>query len=151
MRYEYKLLNDGQGVTLTRQPGVVDGDLIVSFDGAPDGAVALFARGSDRCFRTIESGACTLPKTMLCGTLDVAVICYDGSVDPKSWKCEGLCVTVLKSGELLITPDDNNLPLEVANLKIASHKLREDYAELEKKFKILSEKFTSMMEGYDLV
>ena len=42
MRYEYKLLNDGQGVILTRQPGAVDGDLIVSFDGAPDGAVALF-------------------------------------------------------------------------------------------------------------
>ena len=151
MRYEYKLLNDGQGVILTRQPRVLDGDMELSFVGAPDGAVALFVRGSDRCFRTIESGACTLPRAMLGGILEVSVTCYDGTVEPKSWKCEGIVVTVLKSGELLISPDDNNLPLEVVNLKIANHELREDYAELEKKFNKLNERFASMMEGYDLV
>lgn len=148
---EYRLLNDGQGVILTRQPKTVDGDLRVTFRGAPDGAVALFASGDVKCFRTISDGACEVPRNLLGGAVSVSVICYDGTVRPRGWTCEGIFVTKLESGKLLVAPDDNNLPLEVVNLKIANHELREDLAELEEKFNKLSEKFTSMMEGYDLV
>lgn len=148
---KYKLLYDGKGVILSRQPMIVDGDVEVKFDGAPDGAVALFVCGKDKRFRTIESGVCTLPKDMLSGSIEVSVINYDGTVNPHRWTCEGLFADTLKSGEIIISPDDNNLPAEVAGLKIANHKLNDQLAELERKFKILSEKFTSMMEGYDLV
>lgn len=151
MRYEYKLLNDGQGVMLTRQPVELKGDLAVSFFGAPPGAVASFkAEGGAKCYRELKGGTCLVPRRLLKGSVEVSVVCYDETVSPRSWTCERLVVTTLESGVTMIAPDDNNLPSEVTNLKIAHQQLREDFVRLEEKFNKLSEKFTSMMEGYDL-
>lgn len=148
---EYKLLNDGQGVILTRQVCAVNGDLSVKFNGAPYGAVALLSSEEGKCLRTLYRGECLVPQRIISGTVEVSVVAYDGTVNPKSWKCESLSATRLENGELLIAPEDGNLSLEVANLKLSNHSLREDLSALEKKFDKLSEKFTSMMEGYDLI
>lgn len=152
MEYTYKLLNDGAGVVLTRQPEILEGDLIVTFLDAPVGAVALFKSGEDtECYRELSgAGSCLVPRRMLKGTVEVSVTCYDGTVAPQRWCCESLIANTLPNGTVVLMPDDNNLPLEVVDLKIANHKIREDFAELEEKFNKLSDTFTSMMEGYDL-
>lgn len=151
MKYEYKLLNDGQGVILTRQPIELNGDLAVNFFGAPPGAVALFKAGEgSKCYRELKGGACIVPCSLLKGTVDVSVVCYDETIRPRSWTCERLVATTLEHGSTIIAPDDNYLPSEVTGLKIADHQLREDFKRLEEKFNNLSEKFTSIMEGYDL-
>lgn len=144
-------MNDGQGVILTRQPNVLEGDLVVTFSGAPAGAIALFKTDGANCYRELEGGAsCLIPHHILNGAIQVSVTCYNGTVTPQRWHCEGLVATTLANGAVILAPDDNNLPLDVANVKIAYHKLREDFAELEGKFNKLSDTFTSMMEGYDL-
>lgn len=151
MKCTYKLLNDGQGVILTRQPALLDGDLEVTFVDAPEGSIALFEAEGINCYRELENrGTCIVPRRILNGTVEVSITCYNGTVTPERWRCEGLIATALSNGTVILAPDDNNLPLEVVNLKIANHKLREDYAELEEKFNKLSDTFTSMMEGYDL-
>lgn len=151
MNYEYKLLNDGQGVILSRQPEILEGDQIVRFSGAPSGAVVLFETKNESCYRKLEKdGYCLVPHRVLNGVVKVNVTCYNGTVTPQRWGCESLIANTLPNGTVVLMPDDNNLPLEVANLKIANHKLREDFAELEEKFNKLSDTFTSMMEGYDL-
>lgn len=151
MEYAYRLLNDGQGVILTRQPILIDSDLEVMFVGAPAGAIALFKADGTSCYRELkDGGSCFVPRRILNGTAEVSVTCYNDTVSPRRWSCESLIATVLANGAVVLAPDDNNLPLEVVNLKIANHKLREDFAELEERFNKLSNTFTSMMEGYDL-
>ncbi len=151
MEYAYRLLNDGQGVILTRQPIPIDSDLEMTFVGAPVGAIALFKAEGTNCYRELEvGGSCLVPRRILNGAIQVSVTYYNGTVAPQRWRCEGLMATTLANGAVILVPDDNNLPLEVVNVKIAYHKLREDYAELEEKFNKLSNTFTSMMEGYDL-
>ena len=122
MECTYKLLNDGQGVILTRQPDVLEGDLVVTFSGAPAGAVALFKAGGTTCYRELEAGgSCLVPRRILNGTIQVSVTCYNGTVTPQRWKCENLIASALPNGTVILAPDDNNLPLEVVNVKIAYH------------------------------
>ena len=45
MKMEYRLLDNGKGIMLTRQPEFISGDLYISFTGAPEGATAIIVNG----------------------------------------------------------------------------------------------------------
>ena len=146
---EYRLLNDGCGVILTRQPEIISEELAITFTGAPDGAVAIFSHNGTSHYRELNEGCCVLSVPFLTGEISVRVIHYNGSARPPSWSCEGIIAKDYHGG-VLVAPDDNNLPLEVTRLKIANHELRDGLTDLEKKYTQLYEKLNSLMEGYDL-
>lgn len=148
---KYKLLNGGFGVLATRKHFITEGDVPVHFEGAPDTAVAVIESPCGTSYRTLNNGDTEIPYSILSGNVDIRVVVYDGSVSPKTWKCEGLCATDLSVGSRIVVPNDENLPEVVRELKRAHDALHGEFVALEQKFERLNERFTSMMEGYDLV
>lgn len=51
MKMEYKILDNGTAVVLTRQPEMVYDELYVDFSGAPSGATAIFECGGEDVYR----------------------------------------------------------------------------------------------------
>lgn len=146
---EYRLLNDGCGVILTRQPELAADEITITFSGAPDGAVAIFSSDTDSYYRVLSDGCCSISISLIHDELEVCVTHYDGSARPRRWTCEGIRAISVSDGKIIL-PNDSNLPQEVARLKESDHTLREEFAALKAELKRLEEKFTSMMEGYDL-
>ena len=148
---EYKVLNNGEAVLLTRQPALIDGELIFTFTKVPVGVTAIFASADLTLYRELEDGKCSVLSDLLCGTVSVTLAILDGSARPHKWVCEGIIFDKLNNGYTLIYPDDANLPQRVADLKLENDKIRETQDQLEKKLKLLDEKLVNILEGYDLV
>ena len=149
----YKLIDHERGVILSRSPEFCEDKLFCEIEGAPDGATAIFEHreGRMKYFRELKSGACELPLGRFdSGTLTLTVAVLDGSADPKRWLCEELRLQRLGENTVLILPNDGDLPLAVAQLRAENSDLRRDLAELEKKYKDLSDRLERIMEGYDL-
>lgn len=148
----YKLLDDHTGVVLSRQPCVIEEkEVVLSFEGAPDGATAVVTTEEDISFyRQLKGGACTFPVAKLRGVLAVAVTLAEKGKGTRRYVCEGLVATPLERG-VLLAPNDMNLPLEVARLRVDNCALRAKNAEIEKKVDALAERLEQMLEGYDLV
>ena len=124
MEIRYKLLGDGSGIILTRRADVSSEELSVFFDGAPDGATAIFQneRGNTY-YRELSNGSCTAPVSNMLGAtaVSVAVLNEGGS----RFFCEGIFARALKNGEILVAPDDMNLPDVVASLRVENQALHE--------------------------
>ena len=149
----YKLIDKNRGVILSRSPVLCEDKLSFEFEDVPGGATAIieYAEGGIKYFREISCGKCELPLLRLdSGILALTVAVLDGSADPKRWLCEELRLRRLEDGTFLILPNDGDLPLAVAQLRAENSDLRRDIAELEKKYKDLSDRLERIMEGYDL-
>ena len=149
----YKLLDNKNGVILSRSPEFCKDKLSFEFEDVPEGATAIFeyAESGIKYFREISNGTCELPlRRFDPGTLTLTVAVLDGSADPQRWLCEELSLRRLEDGTFLILPNDGDLPLAVAQLRAENSDLRRDLAELEKKYKDLSDRLERIMEGYDL-
>ena len=57
----------------------------------------------------------------------------------------------IPSGEVIICPNDSNLPLEFVKLKIENEELRADNKKLHERLDELDARLTKIMEGYDIV
>lgn len=152
MLMEYKLLNNGDGIIVTREPELVSDMLNISFTGAPENATAIFERrDGESAYRALSDGLCGIGSDWLNGSIKVMVAVLDGSMQSQRWFCEGIRVQRLRDGSVLLYPDDIDtqrkiakLQEEVSDLKAAKKELSDKYAELEKKF-------DKLLQGYDIV
>ncbi len=147
----YKLLDNNGGVILSRQPEVVEKELTVHFDGAPENATAVFETESgDSYYRILMDGECSLPIERISGSVKVTVLILDDPTGKLRWYCEGLKADKLQSGETLITPDDMNLPDAVAALRLENQEIRKTCKDLEERFTSFEEQLERIMEGYSV-
>lgn len=153
---KYRLLDNNTGVILTRSaeiatPPVCVGDgCFISFEGAPDGAVAVFTWKGYTFYRDLASGKCAFPQAIDGGDVDVtvALIATDGNT--RRWECEGLIARRTADGNIIIAPNDANLPGEIARLRIENDQLRDEQARLNERLLELDKKLTRIMEGYNI-
>ncbi len=144
----YKLLNNGEGIVLTRQPRLIRGDLTVSFEAAPDGTTALFVSCGKTYCRRLSNGGCTLPSGSLQGVITVSLI-HQGEQSQR-WSCEALLAQQQDDGSILLTPNDDDLPTKIAALRAENDALREKQSDLENQIDILKKRLDGIIEGYDI-
>ena len=147
----YKLLDNNVGVILSRQPELVEKELVVQFDGAPENATAVFETESgDDYYRMLVGGECSLPIERIKGSVKVMVLILDDPSGKNRWHCEGLKADKLQSGETLISPDDMHLPDTVTALRLENQEIRKAYKDLEDRFVRLEERLERIMQGYSV-
>lgn len=148
---EYKLLDIGVGVILTRQPEILSGEISVSFVNAPEGATAIFEeKAGDSFYRELSSdGTCSLPPS-ISGEVRVSVAVFSGVARPKRWICEEFKVCKEQNGCILVAPNDMNLPQTVVELRLENEAIREELKNTNEKYNKLYEALEKIMEGYDL-
>lgn len=148
MKMVYKLLDNGSGVILTRQPANAESALFVHFMGVPANATAIFTLESgETYYRDLSDDSCSLPAAKLQGAIKVTVAVLD-KTPLRRWICEEFKADKLKEGTL-IAPNDMNLPQTVVELRLENEKLRSTCRNLEEMYKELSDKLEKIMEGYD--
>jgi len=147
---EYRLLDNGVGVILTRQPKIAEGELLVSFAGAPADSTAIFETESGDCYyRKLSDGACSLPVSKIFGEVKVTVALLNGKTPTRRWLCEEIKAENQNSGCALIAPNDMNLPQTVVELRLENQEIRQTQEELKKLCKELKDTLEKIMEGYD--
>lgn len=151
MDREYRVLNNGTAVLLTRQPSLENGEIYVAFTGAPSGATAIFEFNGNSIYRLLDDGTCTIPADKLKGPVVVTLAILDGSSRPEKWICEELVADVWENGAVLISPNDANLPQRVTELALENEELRALLGKLAGEIQSLKDKLESLYEGYDLV
>lgn len=148
MKMVYKLLNNGSGVILTRQPEIAESALFVHFTGVPTNATAIFTLESgESYYRPLSDASCSLPVANLRGAIKVTVAVLD-KTPLRRWICEEFKADKLKEGTL-IAPNDMNLPQTVVDLRLENEDLRLTCRKLEEMYKEISDKLEKIMEGYD--
>jgi hypothetical protein len=146
----YRLLSTGKGVITTRQVKVIKDNATFLFNGAPEGAMAVFTMPGATYYRELNGGRCNIPGKYLDGNIAVSIALNDKTAKIKRYSCEGLQATKLSDG-VLLAPDDSNLAEEFAKSKVEMDELREDITALEKKIADITSAFEKMKEGYGLV
>lgn len=148
----YKLLDILKGVILTRNVQIVSDEILVRFECAPEGAVAVFQFDNGReAYKELKDGECYLKLSGNEGNIKVTVIILDGICTPKRWMCEQLVYSTLQSGEYTVFPNDMNLPQSVTELKIENEELRIENAKIHKRLDEIETRLTNIMEGYNLI
>ncbi len=147
---EYKILDNGTAVVLTRQPEMVYDELYIDFSGAPSGATAIFESGGS-LYRLLNGVTCSVPVDKLNGVVKVTVALLDGSARPRKWTCEELLAEKQKNGGTLISPNDMNLPQRFVELKLENESIRQTNDRISMRLKKLEDKLERLLEGYDLI
>lgn len=151
MDREYRVLNNGTAVLITRQPSLENGEICVTFTGAPSGATAIFEFNGNSIYRLLEDSMCTIPANKLKGPVVVTIALLDGSSRPEKWVCEELMADVWENGAVLVSPNDANLPQRVTELALENEELRVLLGKLAGEIQSLKDNLESLYEGYDLV
>ncbi len=146
----YKILDNGTAVVLARQPELVCDELFIDFSGAPSGATVIFNVGGCSLYRSLEGESCSVPADKLDGVVKVTLALLDGSARPRKWSCEELLAQKQRGGDVLVAPNDMNLPQRVVELKLENESIRRDQKRLEERIKELEGQLKRLLEGYDL-
>ena len=146
----YRLLSTGKGVITTRQVKVIKDNATFLFNGAPEGALAVFSMPGATYYRELNGGRCNIPAKYLDGNIAVSIAINDKTAKIKRYSCEGLQATKLSDG-VLLAPDDSNLAEEFAKSRVEVDELRRDFNALKSEFAELKTIFEKMKEGYGLV
>ena len=149
----FRLMDNGTGIILTRQPFLSEEAVFVVFSGAPQGSVAVFdtERGA-QFYRTLgKDGGCNIDPQKIIGSTRVSVIAKQGHPESKGWTCERLRISLEKDRLCLICPDDMNASLEIAILRLENGTIRKKIEETNKKLELLEMRVTQLMEGYDII
>lgn len=150
MKMEYKLLDNGVGVILTRQPEIVEDELFIDFTDAPADATAIFeTKGGTPYYRLLSDGLCSLPVKKIIGEVKVTVALLNGETPPRRWLCEEFKVSIQRNGGALVAPNDMNLPQTVVELRLENQEIRASYKRLEERYEELKDMLKKIMEGYD--
>lgn len=148
----YKLLDNDTGVILTRNPKIIAEKISLRFEGAKKNAVAVFQfQEGIEIYKELKDGECSVKLHNTEGEIKVAITTLDDKARPRTWKCEQLKYKKCACGDILVFPNDMNLPQTVTELKLENEELRIKNAELEEKFLKLENKINEMMEGYNLI
>ena len=112
MKMEYKILDNGTAVVLTRQPELVYDELYIDFSGAPSGATAIFEVGGDSLYRSLDGA--------FCGTWHNPASDSLGFYQPNLWllnaECDNLNLSLLVEKATANTPKSS-----YTSLKTKSH------------------------------
>lgn len=146
----YRMLSTGKGVITTRQPKVIKDNATFLFNGAPDGATAVFSMPGATYYRELNGGRCNIPGKYLEGDIAVSITITEKGAKMKRFSCEGIKATKLSDG-VLIAPDDSNLAEEFAKSRVEMDELRKEFGTLRTDFENLQNTFEKMKEGYGLV
>ena len=146
----YRVLSTGKGIITTRQPKVIKDNATFLFNGAPQGAMAVFTMRDATYYRELTDGRCNIPVKYLEGDIAVSITLADKLAKIKRYGCEGLKATKLNDGVLLV-PDDSNLAEEFAKSRVEADELRKAFDKLHGEFESLKKQFNDMMQGYGLV
>ena len=150
MKMEYKLLDNGVGVILTRQPEIVEDELYINCANAPANATAIFeTMEGDSYYRLLSDGLCSLPVQKIVGEVKVTVALLNGETPPRRWLCEEFKVSIQRNGGALVAPNDMNLPQTVVELRLENQEIRASYKRLEERYEELKDMLEKIMEGYD--
>ena len=102
-------------------------------------------------FREIKSGLCDLPlRRFDSGSVSLTVAVLNGDTGSPRWQCEEMKLQRLDENNILVLPNDADLPSVVSELTIELSEMRCTFAELYDKYAELSERLNRIMEGYDL-
>lgn len=145
---KYVLLKNEKGVITSRQPEVVKEEMRFEFQDAPAEAVAVFDGGERTYYRELSDGICSIPPAE--GSFHVTVAVMSGSLSGRRWSCESIRCTKLSSGEILIAPDDADLPAKMTEIFLECDSLRERLSAGESEIARLREQMERLMEGYDI-
>lgn len=147
---EIKLLDNKKGFILTRQPEVVDDSLYITFTGAPENATAIFENGEDSLYKLLRENCCEVPKNFLVGEIKITVAILNGEVNSPKWECEGIKASKTKDGNILIAPNDMNLPEKMVEIQLEMQEIQNNLSTLSKNYSELETKLTKLLEGYDI-
>lgn len=151
VKLQYKLLDNENGIILSRQPIVVSKEMTVSFSDAHLATTAIFeTEKHETYYRELSSGVCSLDVSGITGTLKVTAVQIDDRARPLRWFCEELKLTRLDSGEILVAPNDTNIVQTVANLRLENQDIRDKLKSLSNKYDDLEDRLERIMEGYDV-
>ena len=150
MEIKYKLLESGKGVLTERAHGIVSGAVGFTFEGAEDGANAVFVTGKGTFCREIRAGKCMINATALIGAVEVGVVTSGNAETPKRWVCESLRGKLYPQG-VFICPDGADLAVSVASVMIENEEIKKENERISKKLAELEERFEKFFEGYDIV
>ncbi len=151
MDMEYKLLDNGKGLLLTRQPEIVQQHLIITFSGAPENATAIFENGKgDSLYRLLQDNTCSLPARFLEGDIKVSITILDTSQKPPVWHCEEI-KTKKQSAGVLVGPNDMNLPQQVIEIQLEQQEIKNTIGGLIRQLSEFDEKLKKLLEGYDII
>lgn len=143
---KYVLFDTMKGAVCDRSPVVAKDVFEVEINNAPAGAVAVFQNGDASYYEKIVNGSCSVPAPALVGLVSVSVKLITNTV--KEWTCEGLQGTLLENGQVLITPNDNDLPREFVNLMQENQAIRDELASIKKIILAFQTRINEMMEGW---
>lgn len=145
----YRLLDNQRAVILNRRPVLLNGNFAIGFPQGKDGFTVEVENQGKLYYRELRSGQCRMDASKLQGAVKVTLLETESGSARRKWACEELFVDHTEKGALLC-PNDGNLPQTVARLCVENDNIRREFAALEKKFKALDERFTRMMEGFDI-
>ena len=147
---KYRLLDNGNGVIVSRRPALLTRSVEMEFSGAPDGSKVILETESGMfLYRDISGERCEVQLSKLKGVVKVTLVTAPGE-ERRKWVCEELFVDHLDEEHALVCPNDMNLPQVVTDLRIENEALRRDQAELRKQIEALDGRLERMMEGYDI-
>ncbi len=148
----YKLLDNGKGVIVTRGVEEVSDILKIFFNGAPDGATAVFSDNSKNVYyRKITDEYCEISAKLICGSCKVRVAELSSFTRDTEWDCEGLHITTVddKGDKYLVLPSDTDIASEVTELRIENEQIRQEQKKMRRLYNELAQRFKELVDGYD--
>lgn len=151
MTIQYRILDNGKGVLLTRGTVSESSDATFIFDSAsekdaPSRAVFADTSGNE-IYRELDGRKCSVPMRKLCGTISVAVV---GVENKKRWKCDS--VRFIKHGNAVIAiANEDSVYEELAALRIEYDELCAEVGKIRESVNRVSDKLENIMEGYDVI
>ncbi|MBR2474729.1 MAG: hypothetical protein IKB51_06880 [Clostridia bacterium] len=146
-----KLLDNGTGVIITRQPFKTKTVIPIEFEGAPENALVIFNFADGKYDnRRVKESQVSLPIDNLDGVVKLTVALTNHSIT--KWKCEELLITNKdNSGFATVLP--NHLDLEAAFVRLVceNHEIREENAAIRQQLADMTKKFEGILEGYDII
>ena len=145
----YKICNNGRGVLVTREPQFVDGELVLEFDGADEGYVAILQTGDKKYYRNIREGRCAYAANLIkTGAVTVTVV-KDDELRPV-YECDGL-YALCREGVLVIEGNTLEYDRLLAEQRVEIDELREDNALFKKELLQFRYEFDAIYKGYEVL
>lgn len=139
-----------KGVMLSRQALVLDErqPLMLYFDGVETATAIINYECGETVYRDLVNGSCSIANsTIPDGDIRITLALLDGS--GKRWSCDGL-KAMRVGGSLLVSPNEVTLPEKVAKNELDIQGIMEELVSLHKAVEKISDRITTMLEGYDL-
>ena len=145
-----KFENFGSGFVVTDRRAVkCTGTVSLQFEDAQGLVAILRGENGEIAYRHIVGGVCSFPVDLMSGRVSISLAMPDDT-KPTYTKCEGILITDLGGGSVILSPDDIDLGEKYIMLLSENHEIRKRLSQLEKQLAALSARFDKMLEGYDI-